>query len=72
MTARPTLDMYDRDDEHPSVHGTYLAAATIYGVLFDESPVGLTYRPQQQGGITAEEAEFLQTMAWEEIEARPQ
>lgn len=66
MDERPSLDMYDNDDEHPSVHGTYLAATTIYGVLFDENPVGLTYRP---GGVSADEADFLQTVAWDEIQA---
>ena len=67
MSERPSLDMYDNDDEHPSVHGTYLAATTIYGVLFEDNPLGLTYRP---GGVSAEEAEFLQTMAWDEIQAQ--
>ncbi|NCG22217.1 MAG: hypothetical protein GWP91_24640 [Rhodobacterales bacterium] len=63
---RPALNMYDNDDEHPSVHGTYLAATTIYGVVFGESPVGLTYRPN---GVSSEEAGFLQSIAWDEIQA---
>ena len=66
---RPSLDMYGNDDEHPSIHGTYLAASTIYAMLFDENPVGLDYRPTQQGGITDEEADFLQTIAWTEVQA---
>ena len=66
---RPSLDMYGGDDEHPSIHGTYLAASTIYTVLFQQSPVGLTYTPDQQGGVSEEEAAFLQGVAWDEVQA---
>jgi len=66
---RPSLDMYGGDLEHPSIHGTYLAATTIYSVLFHESPVGLTYTPTQQGGVSQEEAAFLQGVAWDELQA---
>lgn len=63
---RPTLNMYDNDDEHPSIEGTYLAATTIYSVLFDENPAGLTYRPN---GVSQDEAAFIQGIAWTEIQA---
>ena len=66
---RPSLDMYGGDDEHPSIHGTYLAATTIYSVLFQESPVGLTYTPAQDGGVSEDEAAFLQGVAWDEVQA---
>lgn len=66
---RPALDMYDNDDEHPSIHGTYLAAASVYSVLFHESPVGLSYLPSQDGGVSSEEAAFLQGVAWDELQA---
>ncbi len=66
---RPSLDMYGGDDEHPSIHGTYLAATTIYSVLFQESPVGLTYTPGQDGGVSEDEAAFLQGVAWDEVQA---
>jgi hypothetical protein len=66
---RPSLDMYGGDDEHPSIHGTYLAATTIYSVLFQESPVGLTYTPAQEGGVSEDEAAFLQGVAWDEVQA---
>lgn len=66
---RPSLDMYGNDREHPSIHGTYLAATTIYSVLFHESPVGLTYTPTEQGGVSQDEAAFLQGVAWDELQA---
>jgi hypothetical protein len=66
----PTLDMYGNDDEHPSIHGSYLAACVIYGTIFSESPVGLSYRPSRGAGVSEDEAAFLQQVAWDEIQAQ--
>ncbi len=68
--ARPELDMYDRDREHPSIHGVFLTTSVLYAVLFNESPEGLSYRPMQAGGVNDADAAFLQRIAWEEINAR--
>ena len=57
---RPELDMYGRDDEHPSIHGVYLTTCTLYATLFGETPQGLNYRPPQAGGVDDAEAAFLQ------------
>lgn len=64
---RPELDMYDRDGVHPSIHGTYLAVNVVYATIFGESPVGLAYLPVM-GGVTEEEAVFLQRIAWETVQ----
>lgn len=66
LTQRPTLAMLGPDKEHESIHGTYLAASVIYATVFRESPVGCAYRPD---GVSAEEAVFLQRMAWETVRA---
>ena len=68
--ARPALDMYDGDREHPSIHGVFLNASVLYAVLFNESPEGLGYRPMQAGGVTDADAEFLQSIAWDEVNVR--
>lgn len=40
----PEIELWDTEDlMHPSLAGTYLAACTLYGTLYNESPVGLTY-----------------------------
>ncbi|WKK65688.1 SGNH/GDSL hydrolase family protein [Lutimonas zeaxanthinifaciens] len=36
------FDLYARDGSHPSPHGSYLAATTIFSALFNENPVGLS------------------------------
>ena len=66
MQARPALAMLGHDKEHESIHGTYLAASVIYSTIFAQSPKGLPYRPT---GVTAEEAAFLQGIAWTTVQA---
>lgn len=61
LKQRPELAMLGRDQEHESIHGTYLAANVIYATVFGQSPKGLSYRP---AGVSAEEANFLQGVAW--------
>lgn len=41
-TQIPSLNLYS-DDVHPNLTGTYLAACVFYGILFDDTPVGLTH-----------------------------
>jgi len=62
LAARPELSMLGRDKEHETIHGTYLAACVIHATLFGISPVGLGYHP---AGVSADEAKFLQRIAWE-------
>ena len=66
LARRPELAMLGRDREHESIHGTYLAANVIYATLFHTSPLGIKYRP---AGVSAEEAVFLQRIAWQTVRA---
>jgi hypothetical protein len=50
----PSLPLYGPDRFHPSVEGTYLAALTMYAVLFDRSPRGLPARLERAGGAVVE------------------
>ena len=70
MEERPEIDMYNRDEIHPTVYAHYLAACVVYATVFGESPVGLTYLPVEAFGIemTEEEAAFLQRIAWETVQ----
>jgi hypothetical protein len=61
---RPDLALIDDDQVHATWDGAYLAAATVYGTLFERSPEGLTYH----FGVTADNAAFLQRIARETID----
>ena len=69
MEERPDLDMYDTDKLHPSIHGSYLAVNVFYATIFGKSPLGLSYLPSEEGGVTEDEAKFLQHIAWETVQA---
>lgn len=49
-------DLWNADGSHPSRAGSYLAACTLYAELFQQDPVGLTYRD----GLSQPDAEILQ------------
>lgn len=41
----PSIDLYDPDESHPNLWGSYLAASTIYSSLFQKTSVGSAYNP---------------------------
>ena len=43
-TLRPDIKLYDPDGSHPNTTGTYLTACVFYGILTNQSPVGLPNR----------------------------
>ena len=65
VKARPELELYQRDKRHPTLAGTYLAAATTYATLYGKSPVGSSY----VSALDAPTAQFLQQIAWDTTQA---
>jgi hypothetical protein len=62
---RPVL--HDKDDSHPSLAGSYLAACVFYGVLFRDSPVGV----ENDGvGLNEDEKLLVQKVAWQTVGTR--
>ena len=59
----PEINLYMPDKRHPSLAGSYLAAATTYGALFNKSPVGASYT----AGLDPSAARILQEAAWETV-----
>lgn len=55
-----TVDLWQSDDSHPTLKGSYLAACVFYSAIFHVSPVGLTYT----GGLSSADALFFQQCAW--------
>jgi hypothetical protein len=42
-SLNPSFNLYQADESHPSIHGSYLAACTFYSTLFHKSVVGNTF-----------------------------
>jgi hypothetical protein len=48
MAENPDISLYNSDQLHPSVSGSYLAACTIYATIFDRSPMGNGFLPDSE------------------------
>ena len=59
IAANPSLELYDPDQSHPSINGSYLAAAVFYETLFRKSVSGNTFNP----GLAVNTLTFLQQTA---------
>ena len=58
----PKINLYDPDKRHPSLAGSYLAAATIYASLYGKSPAGLPTRADSR-----RRRRYLQEVAWDTV-----
>ena len=64
---RPNLQLHRAyDGTHPSLLGTYLAAATVFAALYSQSPIGNPY--DYFGAIDSETTLFLQQVAHDTVE----
>jgi hypothetical protein len=59
----PGLDLWHKDNSHPSRTGSYLAACVFFAAIFGESP----YPIKDTAGIGQHTAEFLQKIAAEVV-----
>lgn len=60
---QPGIDLWESDESHPSIKGSYLAACVFYAKFFNLSPVGLTYI----GTLSQVDALFLQQCAYQTV-----
>lgn len=65
IQERPDLEFYQPDKRHPSLIGTFLAAATTYAALTGKSPESNT---TYTAGIDPKVAAWLQTVAWRAVQ----
>jgi hypothetical protein len=63
LAKRPDIVLHAPDKRHPSLAGTYLAAATVMASVYRVSPVGNTYT----AGLPPEVAAHLQAIAAETV-----
>ena len=64
IAIKPELNLYVADKRHPSLAGTYLAAAVVLAAIYQVSPVGNSYT----AGLDAPTARHLQEVAWETVQ----
>ena len=62
----PAIELYDADESHPSLAGTYAAASCFYSAIFRKDPVNCTYNP----GLTSADALAIRTAAREVVYER--
>ena len=55
----PTIELYQSDESHPSLAGTYAAACTFYAVLFRKNPELITF----EAGVPAADAASIRHAA---------
>ncbi len=58
--TNPLIELYQTDESHPSIHGTYLAACVFYSTIFHKYTTGSSFIST---GITTLDAGVLQLIA---------
>lgn len=65
---KPYVNLWEPDDSHPTLEGSYLAACVFYAKIFNRSPAGLSYN----GGLPDSSALFYQQCAWQTVNLKYQ
>lgn len=55
----PAIELYNADESHPSVAGSYAGACSFYASIFKKDPLSITY----EGGLAPTEATSIRTAA---------
>jgi len=59
IQGEPSINLYQPDESHPTIEGSYLAACVLYEVIFEKSVVGNPYSASINNAV----ATLLQQMA---------
>jgi hypothetical protein len=60
---KPYVNLWDSDESHPTLEGSYLTACVFYAKIFNQSPVGISYN----GGLPDSSALFYRQCAWQTV-----
>lgn len=63
LSQLPGVNLFYADNVHPSLEGSYLAAATIFTTIFKRDPSGLSYT----GGVSASTASTMRAIAYSTV-----
>jgi hypothetical protein len=64
VRERPEIALYQPDKRHPTMLGSYLAAATVYAAIYQRSPEDSSYA----AGMDPELARYLRKAAWRTVQ----
>lgn len=67
LASHDKLLLYDRDQSHPTLAGSYLAACVFLGTLLRQNPIGIAAAP---AGLEPQDIAALQRVAWKRCESR--
>lgn len=59
----PTVNLWDTDESHPTLDGSFLTACVFYATIFEQNPTGLTYN----AGLPDSLAQFYKQCAWQSV-----
>ena len=68
LEKRPDLILHDKDNSHPNLAGSYLAACVFFAKLFVQSPIGLQTDKPDLSKFGPNAAGHLQKVAWETVQ----
>lgn len=61
------IELYDRDESHPSMCGSYAAACAFYTMIFHRSPVDITYVPDISDSEAATIRHAVETVVYDNL-----
>ena len=63
----PHIELYQSDESHPSMYGSYAAACAFYTMLFHRSPLAITFRPEIDEADAATIREAVQRVVFDTL-----
>lgn len=61
ISGFPSINLWDTDDTHPSLYGSYLTANVLYTTIYKSSPINSSFNP----GISPTEDSLLKTIGYQ-------
>jgi hypothetical protein len=63
ILLKPYVNLWELDESHPTLDGSYLTACVFYAKIFNQSPAGLNYN----AGLPDSSAAFYRQCAWQTV-----
>lgn len=64
----PEIELYQADESHPSMAGSYAAAVTFYVMIFENSPLGITWNSTIDPEVAATIRNAVKTVVYDNLD----